>query len=128
MYLLAYKPADTPPASNPPGLKMSAASFGPKAPKEGIWNDVAAFLNSIDSLKPTFCGFTFEGSENTLGKPMNVYAKTTSFVIVGLNTCVNVPVTESERFFPSTELGYGTWSPLRHHRPTGNNCVSRCKL
>ena len=33
-----------------------------------------------------------------------------SLVIVGLKTCVSEAVTESERFFPSTGVGYGTWS------------------
>src|SRR5579884_2990083 len=87
MYLFAYNPAEAPPASNPPGLKMRAASPAPPVPpNDGIWNLVDAFCRSRFSLKPTALGFTFDGFANTLGKPMKVYAKTVSFVIVGLNT------------------------------------------
>src|SRR3954449_6885446 len=129
MYLFAYRPEDAPPASKPPGLKMSAASLGlPLPPNEGIWKLVAAFWINNFALNPTAAGFTFEGSAKTLGKPTNVYANTASFVMVGLNTWVRVPVIESERFLPFVGLGYGTWSDWRHHNPTGNGCVSRCML
>ena len=43
MYLLAYSPAEGPPASKPPGLKTSAASPPPHPPKDGIW--ATPFLN-----------------------------------------------------------------------------------
>ena len=43
MYLLAYRPCDAPPASNPPGLKTRAVSL-PKLPNDGIC--VTPFLKS----------------------------------------------------------------------------------
>ena len=36
MYLLAYRPEEGPPASKPPGLKISAASAPPQLPNDGI--------------------------------------------------------------------------------------------
>src|SRR5215469_1495338 len=116
MYLFAYRPALAPPASKPPGLKTRAASLGPNCPNEGIC--LTPLLNSPAYPYPTLERSTLDGSENTLGKPINVYATTVSLVMVGLNTWVSVPDTESERFLPSIGVGYGTWSVLRHHRPT----------
>src|SRR6266481_1623531 len=63
MYLLAYRPEEGPPASNPPGLKTSAASPPPKSPKEGIW--ATPFLNRPLTLKPTCERSTLLGSTNT---------------------------------------------------------------
>src|ERR1700728_607259 len=104
MYLLAYKPADAPPASKPPGLKTSAASPAPPLPpKEGIC--ATPFLNSPATLNPTVVRFTALGFSKTFGKPTKVYAKTVSLVMVGLNTWVTEPVTESDRFLPCTGVG-----------------------
>src|SRR5438270_12695622 len=104
MYLFAYSPDVGPPASKPPGLNISAAS-PPNWPKDGIWGTL--FLNRSGSVKPTFLGLTFAGFTNTFGNPTKVYAITTSLVIVGLNTCVNDPVTSPIGFCLLSALGKG---------------------
>ena len=85
-------------------------------------------LNNPVNGMPSALLLTFVLSLKTFGKSMYVYPKTNSLDSVGLNTCVKLADIESERFGATTEVGYGTCCALRHQSPTGNNCLSRCRL
>src|SRR3954453_6339947 len=102
---LSAKRPRLPPSSKPPGFNMAAIS--PVAYHAGIWATV--FLKTPGKLAPSLVLSTLLGSSNTFGKLMYVYPKMNSFVIVGLNTCVRLAVTESDLFFPRIGVGYGTW-------------------